>query len=206
MTKEINSEVMTAQTCASLLSLLRRKESPRVCNTLEITTESGFRWLLLKVRTAWHSSERKQEAVAFNTLLPLMWSKLSVSEQRKLVSDSVELFLAIKRTERNRYVVEALIQAVDDINCCPNVFRQTLLERACGGSGVVDFGIAKALIRAGHSLDRPARAGVSPRQALENLYARRRGLYEKCRSLFQITDEKLMLAPALSRKIRTPNA
>jgi hypothetical protein len=124
--------------------------------------------------------------------------------QRTLVSSAIELFLRLKRTERNRHTVEALIAAVDDINRCPDIGSQTLLEYACGGSGEVDLGIAKALLKARHCFDRVANGGLSPRQALENLYASKKRHHDQCRILFMTADHKLPMDLPSSRRLKTP--
>lgn len=147
-------------------------------------TDATYQWLLDRVRWTRSRNDRKVETSEFDQFFAAHWAKLEVPIQRMLVSNAINRFLGLKRTERNRHTVEVLIAAADDINCCPDIGSQTLLEYACGGSGEVDLGIAKVLLKAGYSLNRAAKGGLSPRQALENLYVTKRRHYEKCRVLF----------------------
>lgn len=167
-------------------------------------SDASYQWLLGRVRWTRSRNEREVETCEFDQFFAAHWANLDVPMQRALVSDAIRIFLGLKRTERNRHTVDVLIAAAADINCCPDIGRQTLLEYVCGGSREVDLGIAKALLKAGYSLDRPAKGGLSPRQALENLYASKKRHYEKCRILFLgVADKSLSDLPSM-RRLRTP--
>lgn len=149
-----------------------------------------YQHILLRVRKGYLHDNIDSDPLNFDEFLSANWTKLTVEMQRILVSNSIELFLRLNRNERSRNTVEAVITAVDDINQCPDIGHQTLLEYACGGSGKVDLGIAKALLKAGHSLDRAAENGISPWQALGNLYTSKKRYYDKCRTLFITVEHK----------------
>lgn len=102
---------------------------------------------------------------------------------RALATSAVDAFLNAPRTQRNRHVLDRLIESVDDINQCPCIGVETLLQRAMQGNGKPDVGIAKALIKAGHSLTQAPPGGISPRMALELMYGR--PAYNKVGLLFK---------------------
>lgn len=108
---------------------------------------------------------------------------LDVQTIRTLVTSAVNAFLNAPRTQRNRHVLEWLIESVDDINRCPYVGTETLLQRAMHGSGKPDAGVIKCLIKAGHSLTAAPPGGVSPQMALELMYGR--PAYDKIGLLFK---------------------
>lgn len=138
----------------------------------------------------WTKDSTKERSYAFRARFVEISAKLSLDERRRLVSESVWKFLTSKRAERNRPVVDLLIDSIDDINECPTLHKQTLLQMAIGGSGAVDLGVAKSLINAGHSLDSHVEGGISPRQALEDLYAFMGDKYYKCQMLFRMAEER----------------
>lgn len=177
---------------------------PEVAAQSKQATDATCLWLLGRVRWTRSRNERKVETSEFDQFFAAHWVKLNVSMQRALVSNAIRMFLGLKRTDRNRHTVEVLIAAADDINCCPDIGRQTLLEYACGGSREVDLGIAKALLKAGYSLDRVAKGGLSPRQALENLYTSKKRHYDKCRILFLGASDKSLSDLPSMRRLRTP--
>ena len=142
------------------------------------------------VSQPWGKDTAKESRSAFHVRLDEFSAKLSVDERRRLVSESVWKFLTSKRAERNRAVVDLLIDSIDDINKCPTLGKQTLLQMAIGGAGVVDLGVAKSLLNAGHSLDSHVEGGISPRQALEDLYAFKGDKFYKCEMLFRMAEER----------------
>ncbi len=164
--------------------------------------ESCYQGFLDRVCRVHSGNEPNLIAAEFDNYLASNWAMLPPSVQQSLVSDAVAIFLRLKRTERNRYAVDALIAKVDDINLCPEIGRQTLLEYACGGSGEVDLGLVKVLLKAGHSLDRAPKGGLSPRQALENLYTSKSRQYYRCRILFEIAEDKALNSSALQASTR----
>lgn len=97
---------------------------------------------------------------------------LDIQSRRALVTKAIEAFLNEARTNRNRHVLEWLIESVDDINQCPYAGTETLLQRAMHGNGKPDAGVIKCLIKAGHSLTIAPPGGVSPRMAHELMYGR----------------------------------
>lgn len=97
---------------------------------------------------------------------------LDVASLRALVTKATDTFLKAPRTSRNRAVVAALINAVDDINKCPCVGLETILQRAMQGNGKPDVGLVKLLIKAGHSLSDAPPGGMSPRMALELMFGK----------------------------------
>ncbi len=108
---------------------------------------------------------------------------LPAARLRKLVSRALDKFLRASRNERNRHVLEYLIESVDDINQCPSIGVESLLQRVIAVPSKPDFGLAKALIRAGHSLSVAPPGGISPLMALELLYGR--PWYDKVAMLFK---------------------
>lgn len=108
---------------------------------------------------------------------------LDMPSKRALVTKAIDAFLNEIRTNRNRHVLEWLIESVDDINQCPYVGTETLLQRAMQGNGKPDVGVIKGLIRAGHSLTAAPPGGVSPQMALELMYGR--PAYDKVGLLFK---------------------
>jgi len=167
-----------------------------------IVPEPISSWVLNSVRNGNGSNQRAHENSEFDECFPTNWAALPTAMQLKLVSQAIELFLRLQRTARNRHTVETLIAAVSDINLCPEIGCQTLLEYVCGGSGEVDLGLAKALLKAGHALDRAPRGGVTPWQALENLYASKSRYYDKCRILFQIAKDKASSDASSPKRLR----
>ncbi|MBK8320830.1 MAG: hypothetical protein IPL05_20610 [Betaproteobacteria bacterium] len=147
-------------------------------------------WILQMVGQPWSKDTAKESSSAFHAKLVEFSAKLSLDERRRLVSESVWKFLTSKRAERNRPVVDLLIDSIDDINECPTLHKQTLLQMAIGGSGAVDLGVAKSLLNAGHSLDSHVEGGISPRQALEDLYVFKGDKYYKCEMLFRMAEER----------------
>ena len=99
-------------------------------------------------------------------------STLDIDGVRELTTKALVAFLNENRTQRNRTVLEWIIESVDDINLCPYCGVETLLQRAMQWHGKPDIGIIKALIRAGHSFTIAPPGGVSPNMALSLMYGK----------------------------------
>lgn len=135
-------------------------------------------WLLSKLLEPAVGSKAELEAE-----LSVRVHLLDMQSRRALVTKAIDVFLNEARTKRNRHVLEWLIESVDDINQCPYMGTETLLQRAMHGNGKPDAGVIKCLIKAGHSLTAAAPGGVSPQMALELMFGR--PAYDKVGLIFK---------------------